>query len=564
MKNGDMVIAGQTSTGYFQLGDVELIYKTAAQGMDYSNLFVYRITPDGDTVWTRQFQNMHEYYGGEKKGAQSDEFSQEIDWDAISWNDEVLYLTGIFQSDSFEVAGEALDKEYPYGIFVATLDLDEGKELWGYALSSDYNTGLRGFDVDAGGNVTVMGRTGEFQDYDVIGPVTVPGNSRLIFHLGLDYNGAPIWYNNAHLMYSGSGLSGRDLEVLPDGEVFTCLINSQMEDAVVVGGSDLQSQYPYDVWMVPLVVDNEVGGMVTEQSGSPIYAGWVKAYKSTRSGAYPAVDSTVLDEGGNYLFEGLYPGNYTLLAVPHPLEYPDGMPTYYGDAIGWNEASFFDVKTDTKAGGLLNIKASELAKLTPEDGSGGVTGNISYEEVSNLKGTLARPVTRTSVILKKKSSAQKSTLEEDVVAYVSTDPYGNFYFTNVPDGEYILVVDIPGLEMLEEHHVTIQGDQLVSGLDYTVSDEGIYTYGAVAISVEEKVPFVLYPNPGNGLIRIGLPAEGDYQVRVFSPAGQLVSSRNYTSVSGITTLDISELNAGLYMIQVEGDEASGVVKYMKE
>ena len=556
LQNGDLIIAGSTNTGYFKLGGAEAIFKNA---IEQSNLFVYRLAPDGEVLWTRQFQNMQGYY--KKKGVKSTEFNNEIGWDVVQWNDEVMYLTGIFQSDTMEVAGDDLYKKYDRGIFVASLDLDSSDDLWGYALSSDYNTGLYGFDLDIGGNVSLMGRTGGFQNFDEIGEVSVPGTV-LTFHLGLDYKGKPLWYNNAHLQGLGYAHSGADLEVLRDGEVFSSMTTSTADDALTIGGKVLTSQYQYNAWLVGLVADNKLGGTVKDKAGNPIHSGYVKAYKSTKSGAYPAVDSAQLDEGGSYLFEGLYPGGYRLLAIPHLLEYPDGMPTYFGDVIGWDQVDPFDVTTETNAVSLMNITMSEVPKLTPEDGSGAVAGNVSYEEESNLKGTLGRPVTRTSVILKKKAQV-KSTLEDDVVAYVITDDFGNFYFVNVPDGDYILIVDIPGLEMLEEHEVTIQGNQIVSGLDYTVSKKGIYTYTGVGITIMEQVPFRMYPNPGNGLLQIEFPDAGDYQLRVFNAVGQLVTTWKYRSVSGLKSVDLRGWNDGLYIIQVEGDNGSGTLKYMK-
>jgi hypothetical protein len=558
MKNGDLVMTGITNTGYFQLGEAEVIFEKA---IDYTNLFAYRMTPDGSVLWTTKFRNMHQYYGeGKGKGVESDQFSTSIEWDAIQWNDKVLYLTGIFESDSMEVAGEVLDKKYGYGVFVAAVDLGSGEQQWGYGLSSDNNTSLFGFDQDAGGNVSVMGYTGPYQDFDGIGPDSVPGTN-LIFHLGLDYNGNPLWHNNAYLVGLGYGHYGADLEVLHDGEVFSSMTNSSADDALSIGGSVLSAPYTYSTWLVALDADNELGGTVTDMSGLPVYPGYVKAYKFARSGAYPAVDSTGLDEEGGYLLKSLYPGSYTLLALPDRLEYPDGMPTYLGNVVGWNSAQFLPIETDTRAT-FLNITLTEVPKLTPADGSGGIAGNVSYEEEGGLKGTMARPVTRTSVILKKRSE-RKSTMDDEIIAYVITDDLGNFFFVNVPDGQYTLIVDIPGLEMLEEHHVTIQGNQIVSGLDYTVSDEGIYTYTGVGIPPVEEPPFRLYPNPGNGLIRIESAAEVTCHVQVFNSTGQLVAARECSTASGSGTLDLSEVKDGLYMIQFRWEHGTGTLKYLK-
>jgi len=49
MKNGDLIMAGVTTTGYFQLGEVELNFNN---GNGYANQFVYRMGPDGSVRWS--------------------------------------------------------------------------------------------------------------------------------------------------------------------------------------------------------------------------------------------------------------------------------------------------------------------------------------------------------------------------------------------------------------------------------------------------------------------------------------------------------------------------------
>ncbi len=113
-----------------------------------------------------------------------------------------------------------MNLSYQSGIYVAALDLLDGTELWGYALSSD-DVSIYGFDADRAGNVSLMGYNNTTQDLDGIAEASVvPGN--LIFHVGLDYNGKPLWYINANLLNPPYyDLRGVDLEVLPNGEVFT-------------------------------------------------------------------------------------------------------------------------------------------------------------------------------------------------------------------------------------------------------------------------------------------------------------------------------------------------------
>jgi hypothetical protein len=133
----------------------------------------------------------------------------------------------------------------------------------------------------------------------------------------------------------------------------------------------------------------------------------------------------------------------------------------------------------------------------------------------------------------------------------------------VPDGEYLLVVDVAGLDMMDTHDVTIAGNQIISGLNYTVSNEGIYAGWPTVVKKPEPKVFKIWPNPGNGRISMDLPAAGDYTVKIYSTDGRLIRSDNFMSSGGQTTVDITEENKGLYILQIKGPETSTTRKYIK-
>lgn len=79
---------------------------------------------------------------------------------------------------------------------------------------------------------------------------------------------------------------------------------------------------------------------------------------------------------------------------------------------------------------------------------------------------------------------------------------------------------------------------------------------------KEQTAFVIFPNPGNGQIRVQptLKATTSYQVKVLNLQGQTV----YTS-SDINSIDISDQPKGMYIIQLMGEnnEVLGNQKYLK-
>ena len=361
MPNGDFILAGNTNTGFYSLGNAEFSFLNSQA----NNQFVFRIGPSGNPLWTRQFESQGPVLEGKKKSTSSQVLNGDVFYDAITWKNRMLYLTAPFTNPAFSVAGKVMNRLYNNGLYVAALDLLDGSEIWGYALSSE-DVKIHGFDVDRSGNVALMGANYATQQLDGLANTAVVDGS-FLFHVGLDYNGKALWYANASLgtppYYN---LSGVDLEVLPNGEVFSSLrMNAANE--LVLGESRVSDAATQSSWVVELASDVVLGGTVTDASDNPVYPGFVKAIKSTWWGMYPEVD-TALQDDGSYLFDDLYPGNYTFMAVPDRDRYPNAICTYKGDRTAWLHSPFYNLvpKFNTTS---MNIKLTEVDPLSPGGGS---------------------------------------------------------------------------------------------------------------------------------------------------------------------------------------------------
>jgi hypothetical protein len=72
-------------------------------------------------------------------------------------------------------------------------------------------------------------------------------------------------------------------------------------------------------------------------------------------------------------------------------------------------------------------------------------------------------------------------------------------------------------------------------------------------------PF-LFPNPGNGLVTVIAPEWTNYSITVLDGAGAIVHTERS---AGNTSMDISALSPGMYVIRVIGAEGSSTLKYVK-
>ncbi len=74
----------------------------------------------------------------------------------------------------------------------------------------------------------------------------------------------------------------------------------------------------------------------------------------------------------------------------------------------------------------------------------------------------------------------------------------------------------------------------------------------------------LYPNPANTIVTINLQKSVDADIRVFDVLGKLVIYQPDVSISKEQTLDISELNNGIYFIRINSDKGAVTKKLIKE
>ena len=69
----------------------------------------------------------------------------------------------------------------------------------------------------------------------------------------------------------------------------------------------------------------------------------------------------------------------------------------------------------------------------------------------------------------------------------------------------------------------------------------------VSVAENNEVVFTMYPNPAKDFVTI--ESAKDAVVKIYSVNGQMLSQQNISE--GINTIDLSNLNAGMYFISVD-------------
>lgn len=305
-----------------------------------------------------------------------------------------------------------------------------------------------------------------------------------------------------------------------------------------------------------------ITGSVKNAEGIPVNIGYVKLYGFTRFQRSPISDSVAIESDGSYLFKNIPFGRYIIYAKPQEDEFPGALPAYYPEAGHWTDALPVTVNSTIPIEGIDII--INKPDLPPGDGSMG--GNISeVDSIASLKSSLSilkQPAKEVSVIL---INRQKST-GGDVVAEVYTDSEGNFIITGVPDGDYTLIADIPGLPHAGTYFVSISGGQYIGNLDYEVGLEEIYPLYPTGISGNVEYTSVnVYPNPCYDNLTVDLSGFKGHNVRIeiYSISGQLYKKEQIIDSGSPVHVDIEDLDRGIYVIKIYLPDNPYVKKLIK-
>ena len=103
-----------------------------------------------------------------------------------------------------------------------------------------------------------------------------------------------------------------------------------------------------------------------------------------------------------------------------------------------------------------------------------------------------------------------------------------------------------------------------------VDFDGAFEYSDIRVvrfdAVGNDMQLVAYPNPINDELNVmlSLPSGEKYQLQVTNPQGALVHQKNHVFSSGLHTLDLSQWNSGVYIVEVISDRGSEHIKVMKK
>lgn len=242
---------------------------------------------------------------------------------------------------------------------------------------------------------------------------------------------------------------------------------------------------------------------------------------------------TITVTNGTYLADSLQTGMYHVRFTPDPVLHPGVPPLYYTNGDTWATADAIGLPC------FLNNGNINSDSLIVSSGSGVIMGNIVID-TTYLK-SIAVPFENALVKLIDQSN--------HVIAFTYSDANGNYQFTAVPSGVFTIKIDVPYIPQVNEYEISLVGDDIIIGADYSIMLGGISAVGNLELGLnsENLDQVEMYPNPAIEKVVFSNGSNKQLAYELITVSGIVIQS-GMIGV-GKTSLDIQHLSEGIYFVK---------------
>ncbi len=259
------------------------------------------------------------------------------------------------------------------------------------------------------------------------------------------------------------------------------------------------------------------------------------------------------DINGMAYAKGLLEYNYYIKAsVENTTNLGEAVSTYYSDAGG---AMVWDSATTVAATcGTLVQKNMEFLTLVPTIGNGEVSGTVRYFSANKAAG---EPVPGAEILIEQEPN-------DEPIAYATGNSQGDYIIPNIPNGEYSLRLDLPGMPIVSTYqNFTVDASNVTYSnmnylIDTTATGGGAYadSTNSIFTHISNNLSLKLYPNPANEKITIMFDADTkqNINIEILSIEGKLVFNQNKDIYTGeneiLININRNKISQGTYFVKI--------------
>lgn len=302
-------------------------------------------------------------------------------------------------------------------------------------------------------------------------------------------------------------------------------------------------------------------------TGGDTYVGAVvvayrKADSETR--AFDAVSSV---DNGYFRFDKLMTGEYYLYSIPDTNSSIGFLPGYYANKVHWNNSYIINVNADVYD---VDISLQKNNYSLPV-GEGSISGSVETFSLQQYNYEIycspwleesdnefcVNGMSNITVFLYDASLAK-------ILDYTLSDNFGNFYFKNLPYGDYRLLGEKAGLESVSSEIISLNYEnQSETNIVLQISGEKIDFASKQNDDINEAIVF---PNPVNDILYISHSiTQSDVMIEIFDLSGKkiFVTKEQYSSKSQPISVYLPYLKKGLYLGRIISENETSSFKFLK-
>lgn len=314
-------------------------------------------------------------------------------------------------------------------------------------------------------------------------------------------------------------------------------------------------------------ISASLSGIVVDVNAAAINNGDVKLFTiNPFANKYDTAAVQQLEGSNSFDFQNLILGDYIILANPAKTTYPDLIPTYLGNTIDWELADTLRLQQNISE---VRIEVEKLPTPPNEPQVGFVSGFFEeeYDDAdSSLRQILPRKrISGTGVSVRRLGNSNRNSslrlLQEDteLIAYTITNENGEYEIPDLPEGEYAIRFEYPGVLTDETSDVYFTVEDGVSEsfqVDAKVENGKIVITNNTVVLANEKLndlTISLFPNPADNYLTVGLSYSiGDLTLRMIDLKGRIVLESTISNTDN--RIYIGDLEQGIYVVNLTNNQ----------
>jgi len=274
-------------------------------------------------------------------------------------------------------------------------------------------------------------------------------------------------------------------------------------------------------------------------------------------------------EDGNYKFDYVTSGSYTIYAIPNfnygINYYPFYFPTYIGDSIHWENSLFIDALAKNIIP-TIQLVSNESINY----GNASIEGTITYVnensyeseiynsnwfDINSIPGSIVNDAARNITILLTNENGEP-------LKYVLSDENGHFKFDKLDYGSYYIYAEKAG-KITEPSKIKLTEPSPTSQNTIMFLDNTSVYYAIEDVNKNSDI-INTYPNPFNNLLAISINyiRKMNLNISIISSLGKIVYEEQLNTSIGLNNylIDTKNIDNGFYILKIVIDSEKILTK----